>query len=243
MENKIECTTNYDMFKLLECNRDLKEPHIRKLVMSIQMNNLLHMRPIMVNQKMEVVDGQNRLEAARRLQVPIYYMIDKSLSNSDLINLNNTSLPWDNLDYFKHYYTQGYPEYVKIQDLANKLNINVHEIIYELIRLKNQGPEFKTGKFKMPDLETMYNLYGKTYKVIDHIKTQVPVEKRGYINNRTFKRALLLFLQREDVDFELFLNKLNLNLGKMRRASTLSEYQELFIHIYNYRNSNPIGLE
>ena len=40
------------------------------------------MRPIVVNKKMEVMDGQHRLMAAKQLGVEIYYQEEKNLEKT-----------------------------------------------------------------------------------------------------------------------------------------------------------------
>lgn len=66
----IQFTKNYDMFELMEDNRDVKdEKHIKELMGSMERNGFLQSEAISVKNnggKYAVLDGQHRLEAARR---------------------------------------------------------------------------------------------------------------------------------------------------------------------------------
>ena len=60
----LEKTKNYEIFKIMDCNRELSAANLQKLIGSIKSRNLLEFRPIIVNSKMEIIDGQHRLAAA-----------------------------------------------------------------------------------------------------------------------------------------------------------------------------------
>lgn len=73
---KIFHTREYRKFKLIKGNRIVDENHVRALMKSMRNKDLLI--PIAVNSKMEVLDGQHRLEARKRLayDVPYYWTGD-----------------------------------------------------------------------------------------------------------------------------------------------------------------------
>ena len=81
----IQRTTTLDKFKLKKGNRFINEAHVKALIDSIKKHNLLHLQPIIVDTNMNVIDGQHRLKAAERLQVPIYYVIAADVSFDDII--------------------------------------------------------------------------------------------------------------------------------------------------------------
>lgn len=64
--NEIKRTNNYDMFKRLEGNRFVDPKKVNKLKKSINEVGYIS-NPIIVNEKMEVIDGQHRLEALKEL--------------------------------------------------------------------------------------------------------------------------------------------------------------------------------
>ena len=62
---KIYETTSYSQFKTMEGNRAVKDGRVNKIVESINKIGYV-LSPILVNEKMEVIDGQGRLSALER---------------------------------------------------------------------------------------------------------------------------------------------------------------------------------
>lgn len=96
---EIKKTTKYDQFRSLTCNREIDEKHVERLMEAINKRNMLAMCPVLCNTEFKVFDGQHRIEAAKRLKVPIFYVADDSLDEEDLISLNNLKKEWRNIDY------------------------------------------------------------------------------------------------------------------------------------------------
>jgi len=85
----IRKTTNYEIFTFREDNREkIDKKHLARLVESIKSRNLLELRPIMVNEKLEIVDGQHRLLAAKQLGYEIYYQKEENLDCADIVRMN-----------------------------------------------------------------------------------------------------------------------------------------------------------
>lgn len=71
----IRSTTNYDKFKIHPYGRKISKKHVNRLVDSISRENHLDSSPILVNLNFEIICGQHRLMAAKKLGVPIYYVV------------------------------------------------------------------------------------------------------------------------------------------------------------------------
>lgn len=92
MAGQILKTSSYTRFNSMRGNRKVSERHVRSLVNSISNRNLLAANPILVDEAMNVIDGQHRLEAARKLNTPIYYIWCLSLIETSLGTSLNTWL-------------------------------------------------------------------------------------------------------------------------------------------------------
>ena len=68
---QIHSTNDLSVFKILEGNRNINLANVERLVKSIEENGFLQM-PIIVNENYEVIDGQHRLMAAKKLNSIIY---------------------------------------------------------------------------------------------------------------------------------------------------------------------------
>lgn len=95
----MEQTTNYDIFKSITSNREVNNSHVRTLVKAISKKNLLHLNPVICNSSLEVIDGQHRLEAAKFLGVPVFYIVDNNIGKADIANINSNSKNWSIMDY------------------------------------------------------------------------------------------------------------------------------------------------
>lgn len=96
-------TSDYDQFKQISSNREVNMKHVRELAADIQVINLLDVSPIICNDRMEIIDGQHRLEAAKLLGLPIFYLIKKELTDDHIGHLNRNQKNWSVLDYITFY--------------------------------------------------------------------------------------------------------------------------------------------
>lgn len=120
-------TKDYGMFKRLEGNRDIPEARISKIVDSIQTIGWVH-NPIVVNEKMEVIDGQGRLTALQRLEMPVEYVIAEGAGTQECVYMNMNMVNWKLSDFIKSYAEQGNENYQKLLSLMNKYangNLNI----------------------------------------------------------------------------------------------------------------------
>ena len=113
---EIKETYDYSIFKRLEGNRDVKQ--VKAIIDSIKKIGYLF-NPIMCNEKMEIIDGQNRLEACKTLKLPMYYYTVKGIGIDEAIALNLGRTNWKPINYAKSYAEQGRESYILLMKLAN----------------------------------------------------------------------------------------------------------------------------
>ena len=106
-------TMSYEMFRLLNQNRPINEGLVKRLMESIKKIGYLPGRPVIVTQEMFVVDGQHRLEACRRLKVPVSYEITHHEPNDVMMALNANQEIW-RLDEYVHYWAENGVECYKV---------------------------------------------------------------------------------------------------------------------------------
>lgn len=109
-------TTNYDMFKLMKENREIKQARVTKVKNSIEKNGWID-NPIVVNEGMYVIDGQARLTACKELNIPITYTVAKGAGLKECIALNQATTAWQVPDYIRAYKEQGIQDYVLLDKL------------------------------------------------------------------------------------------------------------------------------
>lgn len=235
----MKSTTNYDMFKFRDDNREegVKRTRVEKLKASIQSHNLLHLRPIAVNKDMEIIDGQHRCIAAKELNLSIFYEVDENLKDEDIILMNNQS-PWGTADYYNYYVKHNYPEYLKLNKFIkdNGLSLSI------ALRLMSGGhhqpkEEFRTGKFifKEETAKENYTLGWQTIQTIERL-----IGTKQYLKNGKVWQALLMLFKHPNFNESKWFRNLEMLVDKITQKVSSLDYFLLFKEIHNYRNQNRI---
>lgn len=134
VEQTLYQTTDYGIFKYIPQNRKTMSEHVLKLAQSIKTKNLIKDFPIIVNDKMEILDGQNRLQALQQLEYPVYYRIASDMSINDISLVNTVSKKWCLDDYLHQYISKGLPEYLKFKDFMDWANISSVNLALKIIK-------------------------------------------------------------------------------------------------------------
>ena len=145
-------TKDYSIFKRLVGNRDIPESRISKIVESIQTIGWVH-NPIIVNEKMEVIDGQGRLTALQRLKMPVEYIIAEGAGNKECIYMNMNMVNWKLPDFIKSYAEQGNENYQRLLTLMERYaNGNLDIISTAVYRLsKSKHRDIKKGTLQLTE--------------------------------------------------------------------------------------------
>jgi hypothetical protein len=249
-------TKNYTIFQKHAHNRELTEGNVLKIMRSLQVKNLLEYRPILVDAKMRIIDGQHRLEAAKRLDIPVYYQMQEELIPSDIIQFNDKSKPWAREDYLNFWCTEGNVQYIKLKNFMDKNKISLSTSLAVLglssgtTAHKRGNPtgrssEFKEGKFVFPSAHeevNSINILHRSQEIIDYINPKIEGYHR-YIHGPAFRRALYVFLSIKAVEHDVFMDKLAHRMDLVRPCSRITDYVHIFKMIYNWHNRNPITLD
>ena len=86
MKIKFIESNHYQRFSYFSSNRNLDENHVKRLMYSIELNGLLE--EITINEKWQIIDGQHRFEALKRLSLPVYAKIKSGASEDDIMAIN-----------------------------------------------------------------------------------------------------------------------------------------------------------
>lgn len=103
-------TKDYDIFTTLDGNRKITDQRTAKIKKSIMSRGWIR-NPIVVNEKMQIIDGQGRFMVCRELGLPIEYVIAEGADIDDCIALNIGQSNWSSLDYIESYSKMGNVDY------------------------------------------------------------------------------------------------------------------------------------
>ena len=149
--------TDYSVFKRLDDNRDVFESRVKKLIASMTERYILN--PIIVNEKMEIIDGQGRFEARKAMDKPIHYIMVHGATSDDCRRMNKYNTSWKALDYAKSYSKAGKVSYINLLDTCKRTGYSIARVL----RLTNHGATrdsvmntFETGSlvFSNADIQT-----------------------------------------------------------------------------------------
>lgn len=229
-------TDEYDMFKRLPDNRDVLDKRVRKLVASISEKYLTN--PIIVNEKMEIIDGQGRYEALKQLGKPIDFIVVNGAGSEDCKRMNRFNTRWSTLDFAKSFAKAGIKAYIILLRGvdATKLSITM------VLRLANHGTTPKgssvaMSKFEKGELDFTDQDYDKVlavHKAADEITYALQTTHR---RNDAFYTAVKIITETDNYSHERMLRNCATLRSSYNQMSALKDQLVEFERIYNYRTS------
>lgn len=222
-------TDVYDNFKGVVGNRPISRAHVSALERSIKKRNLLSKNPILVTSDMKIIDGQHRLEAAKKLKVNIYYMIVDGGSLPDIQMLNSVMKSWNGYDYMYSYCELGSEDYKLLRRVVETHGITISNAITIYSGFNNQGQrwmEFKQGNFKVKNKEAA-DIFTQKYLLFKSL-----VAKRIF-NDREFLYALRQL--QESMDIQAFIDQMTEQATPIEYQATTKDYLREFEKVLNYR--------
>lgn len=110
----IQETNDLSIFKMLPHNRPVVQSHVIRLAGSMsERPHLRPARPVLVNEKYQVIDGQHRLKASELNGQSVFFMEVDGLTIDDARLLNALQRTWGLLDYAYSYASSKVPAYVQ----------------------------------------------------------------------------------------------------------------------------------
>jgi hypothetical protein len=233
---KIQSTTDYDQFQDIMSNREVDKHHVKRLVAAIKQQNMLHINPIVVNGKMEVIDGQHRLEAAKILKVPIHFIQDKTISKNEIAKLNSNKKNWAPIDYLNYYCVENVEPYLHLARLHNEWPFVSISTLAQLISTNKQYggalKQFKEGNLKA-DNELVAR---RILSFADNIRNL----SYDFAYDRNFLNALYKVCRIEDFSEEKFLSQLHENRMGLVKCVDEKQYVRCMEEIYNRFAKKPL---
>jgi len=225
---KIQSTTDYDIFKITH-NRPVLESRVESLGQSIEEKNLLREFPIVVNSKYEVKDGQHRLGAAKKLGVPIYFIVSDNIDVIDIAKVNKNVKHWNIADYMAYHASLGNESCKWVLGKSIEWNLTP-EVVCRI--LGTNGNAYKKaiveGKFEL-SVQHMHRAIA-LYKMLLDFKEVFP---RGW-KQRNFIIAVRCMRRTKQYDHNIMLKRFDLLSRSFRKQPDTISYIEMLEEIYNH---------
>jgi hypothetical protein len=222
-------TNNYSAFKRIQGNRKVRPAHVNKLRTAIEKDpSTIKYNPILVNELMEIIDGQHRFEAIKQLGFDVYYVRVPGLSLTNVQQFNSVAKQWQPLDYAQAFSELGNENYtVYLQVKNSELSIN-HDSLVQYLALDEPVTtiSFTTGGLIVPDLD-------KSLELLEWRTQIAPYHDRSSV--RGFCLAFLDFAQQPGYDHARMVEQMQKYGKKMiDNFSKKQDYFKALNRVYNY---------
>ena len=250
--NKVYKTNKLEIFKPIVGNRPTNPMHIKRLSSSIKQNGLLQ-NPIIVNEKMQVIDGQHRLSAAKLANSFIYYIIAKGYDLKDVQTLNLNQKNWNKKDFMDGYAAMGIESYIKLKDFINYNKVfNIRDCIAlcsnsTTDRSSDLTNKYRVSRKKPVNVKEIFEegtWIGKDFKLAQENANKLKMIQPYYDGYRrsTFIGTILQLFKNDNFNFMQFLDKLKFQKNKLQDCTSVSQYKLLIEDIYNYKSREKVNL-
>lgn len=232
MSTKVQSTTDYSKFRKITLNRDTAQRHINNLVEAIQeQGNISRISPVIVNENMEVIDGQHRVLALEQLQMPVYYLVIDGANINTVRQMNNLQKNWTAPDFARSYALAGNKNYQRFIQLAEDYGYPYGTLMMFCVRdAKGVQKRFRQGDFILtPEGDEQARAH------LDLLKQAINLVPR-YKSNRGFAQAFKLISLNPQYSHARFIRKLKqVGDDTLKNWSKIEDFLRAFENIYNHQ--------
>jgi len=237
---RICVTKTYDKFKRLEGNRRVLEPRVKKIISSINKVGQIP-SPIIVNEKYEVIDGQGRLEALKRLGLPVYYTIVPGIGIDECIAMNINQSNWTLNDYIETYAETGSVSYMYLLQLLKAYGKTFQQKVIIMVtsgKKENPSAVIKTGRF-----QCTAEMYKEASNVLSYLSGFTGIFARMKGHTEYYYMALAFCYRDPEVDNVRLIEKVTQLQANLIPVTTMLQALEQIENIYNNRCRNRVYLK
>lgn len=233
-------TTDYEQFKFIINNRQTARAHINKLKNAITKNpEILEVQPILVNENMEIIDGQHRFTAASELGLPIHYTVVKGIGIETARDMNVLQRRWHMDDYAYSYAKAGNLNYKAYNvyrrehpGISGSILISVMSSVKK--RGQSQSNDFRSGNFVIErDRDDIEYILNELEDIKQITMNEIPM-------SRSFVAALLIALDNEDFKYDDFKSNLKAKPEQFHRVSVVRDGLRMIEDIHNFKKSTNL---
>tara|TARA_R100001443_G_scaffold56828_1_gene67736 strand:- start:183 stop:929 length:747 start_codon:yes stop_codon:yes gene_type:complete len=233
--NTVYMTNDYSIFQKMEHNRTVYEAHVHRLMKS--MSEKQYAVPIVVNEKNEIADGQNRFEAIKNLKLPVYYIVINGLTIEDVKRLNKDNKTWSEIDYAESFKSEGYGAYKKYLIFRREYGFG-HSISLTILADHTSDQKFMSQMFYDGALEV------KDFELARENAMRLRACREYYDGwkHRAFVYAMLKLFKAPNFNYKRFMSKLSQKpvelIRNLRLIRNIVDANRAIEDIYNYKCSD-----
>ena len=236
---KLEKSKDYEKFHQNSEQRKMSPPHVARLMESMRKNGFFASKPLhvyAVGGSYRVVDGHNRLAAAKELGIEFYYVVESQETQLAIADLNSNVAKWSLSDYVRMYSMRGKIDYQELQKYAEtgvSISLAASMLIGNSAASGNASGPIRAGTFKIKtrlqinELVSIIEPMGKNHPVVKTI---------------SFVNAFSLCYLSKNIDLARLKRGIFSNPAMLEKTSTLDQMLSQIEAIYNFKHRNKIPL-
>jgi len=231
-------TTDYAKFKRLEGNREVLEARKSRIRKSIELNGYIPV-PIIVNEKLEVLDGQGRLEICKEKNLPIFYLILKDAPSNVCTILNSTTTPWSLMDYINYYADNGNEDYINLRSVIEKFpSVSIAPILAVVCNIYTHSDsaantKIRQGLFKFPASQMQ-----PVIRTLGYVEKFLSYWRSGDGMKASFVSAVTFCANTPEIDIDRLLDKfsdLHHSNSTFNKAYSIRDALSWLENVYNFK--------
>lgn len=229
-------TDDFSIFKIITGNRTEIERRKQKIAKSVEDVGYIP-APIIVNEKMEIIDGQARYAYCKESETPIAYYVIEGLTIDDCIAMNISATNWGLKDYISSYADRGFLSYVFVEKFISNSPYGLDLSLWALAGTTSRN---LSAKIKSGTLNITEDDYKKGIEIIDFWQQFDDVAT----NRKTeFLIALGYCYLIPVVNNDMLVKKIHQNSRGFSQIANVLDAIELIEDVYNTRIRNHVYIK
>lgn len=217
-------TRNYGQFSYIFGNRDINKVHVARLVKSFKEKVIPE--PIIVDELLQIINGQHRFEAMKELGLEVHYIIIPGLDINDVHRLNTNTKSWSSYDYARSYADGGNIDYQTYLQFKEKYKLP-HTLSIKMLSggVNCVSVLFYNGLFKIKN-------YNKAMRDADKITKTGEFFK--YYKNTSYANALLEIFEMDNFDYQTLIARMKVQTERLTKQADKECYVHMIVGVYNH---------
>lgn len=237
---KLQESKNYEMFELLDFNRDVKKT--KRLEASMKEYGFRGSTPLEVirggNGKLKIRQGHHRFYVARKLGIPVKYVVMED--DISIYQIESTVVSWNMRDYLESHCRAGLPEYLKIREYCDETGISVGHAVAMLggnsAGTSNFSEKFKTGSY-------IINTQSQHANIVKEIILYMKKCNIEFYNTSSLVAAVSKVVFVKDFNPSHMKTKIKNFSGFISKKANVDQYLTMLEDIYNRQSREKIPLK
>jgi len=234
----IRISRDYDKFELLQFNRNVNRT--KHLESSMSRHGWIDAYPAHVvengNGKLKIKAGHHRFFVARKLNLPIKFVVCDD--DSSIHELEKATTPWRIGDYLESHLRTGNPAYSIIKEYHDRTGISISSCISmlsgETAGSTNKNEMFKRGEIKIKKTDHAETVAG--------IVAAMKKAKIKFATNNMLVQAISRIAWVKKFSKTQMIHKIKTFPSLIEKRPNVQSYSEMLSDVYNRQSKTKIPL-